>query len=247
MNRSPSFRQPRAAWTLIELLVTVAVIGAVAAILLPVLGRVKEEARTVQCAANIRAYGNALMAFIADHNQSLPDRTTPEAAERNPLRYGSWAQPYLERPLKELRCPLINAEERKGNVGFAYSGNGGLPNVYPRLKDIPAPMSRVVLAAEMYAWVDGFWVSGHMNRTVWGNGNGGAAPGDEGTARRPQYHGSREHRGIHLYFLDGHVQRVSAPDNDWAKGPTYGNATNGGYFYTTGQFTNMKTGKWIIR
>lgn len=245
-NRPPS-RCNRAAWTLAELLITIAVLAVLMAILLPVMGRVREKARTVECMTNLRSYGTAVMAFIADHNQSLPDRTTPDLAVQNPLDYPGWVQPYVGKPLKELRCPLVNAQERDENRGFAYNGNGSLPDYYPRLTGIPVPPSRLVLAAEMYTWSGGFSDRGHFNRTIWGNATGGANPADEGQKLRPQYHGSPAHRGLHLFFLDGHIKLVSAQDNDWAAGPTYGDATNGGYFYDRRQFDRMKRGKLIVQ
>jgi len=236
----------RQGWTLVELLVASVLVLLVLSLLLPVFSKVSEAAKASSCAGNMRAYGTAVLAFVADNNGTLPDRRT-EVANKPDLRFGSWVQPYIGRPMSEFRCPNATAAERRLSGGFGYTGNGGLTEWFPSLKDIPAPLGRVVLAGEMYSWVDGFWVSGHFNRTVWGNGNGGASPDDEGSARRPQYHGSYKDRGLHLFFLDGHVERVSAPGNDWGKGPTLGNATNGGYFFTTSQFSSLKRRTMVVR
>lgn len=240
MNHSPS-NSLRAAWTLIELLVVITIVAVLAAILLPVLGRTKDAARATGCITHIRAYGNAVVAFIADNNRSLPDRSTEDLRKTTGLAFTTWIQPYLDGPVKDLHCPIANAEERETDSGFGYSGNGALTESYPRPYDVPAPASRIVLAAEMYYW-DGFLTAAHLNRTIWGNA-GGVDPVDEGTKRRPQYHGSRDHRGLHLYFLDGHVELVSATNNNWKNSPTYGNATNGGPYYDVSQFLRMKQGR----
>jgi prepilin-type N-terminal cleavage/methylation domain-containing protein len=61
-------RQARVAFTIIELLVVVAIIAILAAMLLPVLGRAKESARRVVCMNNLRQSVQALL-FYADENE----------------------------------------------------------------------------------------------------------------------------------------------------------------------------------
>jgi prepilin-type N-terminal cleavage/methylation domain-containing protein len=55
------------AFTLIELLVVVAVISVLVALLLPALGRARAEARTVQCKANLRQLGTAMVMYQNDY------------------------------------------------------------------------------------------------------------------------------------------------------------------------------------
>ena len=51
MNATP---KPNRAFTLIELLIVIAVIAVLVALIIPALGRTKEQARRVQCLSNIR-------------------------------------------------------------------------------------------------------------------------------------------------------------------------------------------------
>jgi prepilin-type N-terminal cleavage/methylation domain-containing protein/prepilin-type processing-associated H-X9-DG protein len=63
------------AFTLIELLVVVAVIAILAGLLLPVLGRAKEQAIRVQCKSNERQQILALTMYAHDNKDFLPDDT----------------------------------------------------------------------------------------------------------------------------------------------------------------------------
>lgn len=72
-------------FTLMELLVTIAVIAILAALLLPVLNKGKERARRAKCQSNLRQIGIALRQYTNDYRDLLPDATT-----NNPAYYGSW-------------------------------------------------------------------------------------------------------------------------------------------------------------
>lgn len=61
-----------AAFTLTELLTVIAIIGMLAAILIPIVGKVRQTARQTSCAANLRQIGVALNNYIADHKGQLP-------------------------------------------------------------------------------------------------------------------------------------------------------------------------------
>jgi prepilin-type N-terminal cleavage/methylation domain-containing protein/prepilin-type processing-associated H-X9-DG protein len=60
------------AFTLVELLVVIAIIALLAAMLLPVLGRAKEEARATACLSNLHQVGVALQIYVQENNNKLP-------------------------------------------------------------------------------------------------------------------------------------------------------------------------------
>lgn len=68
-------------FTLIELLVTVAIISLLLAITIPVIGRVRESAKTTRCLANLHSIGQAVTAYIGDNHGFFPPMATMPTIE----------------------------------------------------------------------------------------------------------------------------------------------------------------------
>ena len=60
-------------FTLVELLTVIAIIGVLAAIIIPTVGKVRESAQRTVDASNLREILKAAMLYAADHNDRLPD------------------------------------------------------------------------------------------------------------------------------------------------------------------------------
>ncbi|MCC6415602.1 MAG: prepilin-type N-terminal cleavage/methylation domain-containing protein [Opitutaceae bacterium] len=70
-------RRALSAFTLIELLTVIAIIGILAAIVIPTVGSVREKAQRAVDANNLREIAKAAMIYATDNNDRLPD---PDAA-----------------------------------------------------------------------------------------------------------------------------------------------------------------------
>ncbi len=81
-------------FTLIELLTVIAIIGILAAIIIPTVGRVRQTARTAACLSNLRQFGVASAMYQHENHGRLnyqPGTTTPE-------KWGFWQErfaPYI--------------------------------------------------------------------------------------------------------------------------------------------------------
>ena len=69
----------RRGFTLVEMLVVIAIIAILVSMLLPALNKVREAARTLKCAANLHQIGIGFQMYRAENNNFLP----PEDAEIN--------------------------------------------------------------------------------------------------------------------------------------------------------------------
>ena len=60
------------AFTLIEILVVLVIVGVLAAVCVPVFGRVAETGRAAKCVSNLRQLGSALGLYLGEHNMTMP-------------------------------------------------------------------------------------------------------------------------------------------------------------------------------
>jgi len=121
-NTRPSAFDLQPAFTLIELLVVTAVIGILASLLLPVLGRAKEAARSTACMSNLHQIGIALQLYVQDNNNRLPVMRDKSLTTTNTL---PGPDRVLARDLGNtnvLRCPS-DREQLFEQTGSSYAWN----------------------------------------------------------------------------------------------------------------------------
>lgn len=129
--------------TLAELLTVLAVIGILAAILIPVTSRARDSAKVAACQSNLRELGTAVYLFAADHDDHTPPNINPEL---DPPELDDMAGTFVGGPGGDVRTLgwLIPEE---------YGGPPGSPNRYidnPSVLFCPSLSDNVYAASDEY-------------------------------------------------------------------------------------------------
>lgn len=212
----------RSGFTLVELLVVIAVIAVLAALLLPALKNAQSSAGNTQCVANLRQVHMAYMLDTQDHDMRIPrsynDQSRGDDSYSNTWieHYheslgGNWQVPDGGAPAAKIAgCPFHRKLKARGPNQRTFSINTALTDndrvrpttPAPRLHSFAQPGKAALLA-------DG---------AVKANGSSYGAFNN--TSQQPDRpHGGR----FNILFLDGHVEAWNA--EQWNAVKTY--AANG--------------------
>lgn len=205
------------AFTLIELLSVIAVVGVLAAILVPVIGRVRAAAKTSKCAANLRTVHNGFNLYAADNKgyypaaRFHPTQSDPARGRRN-RNSGSYGNhwegelaPYVGVNLRSVAaenspvatfsiCPegLTGMNAHLVYKGAAFTASGYSLDYQVKAVEIRNP-TKTVLVGDSDDYHLGLWA--------------GMLPGADGkyASGDPVRHANE----ANYLFVDGHVAKLS--------------------------------------
>ena len=124
MQHGPGRSVQRNGFSLIELLVVLAITGILTAILLPTLASIRENANRVISSSHQRNIGHALIMWGSDHKNQLPESRVlltnpPRPGELMVARYGSASNdPYAKRQYVESDSEIVEGWD---GLGWLYA------------------------------------------------------------------------------------------------------------------------------
>jgi prepilin-type N-terminal cleavage/methylation domain-containing protein/prepilin-type processing-associated H-X9-DG protein len=216
----------RRAFTLIELLIVIGVIGVLASLLLPALTSAKRSAQFTRCKSNLHQVGMALTMYVSDFNVYPPTQAEDAVsyASLPALAPKTWAdllEPYTSG--KQLRvlftlgssndpvfsCPCTYGYNETGvdPAPCGVLGLGGTTVGLEHVRIIPVPENRVLVPSEMIAVGDLGMRDEYGNMIPIAGRIGFFVSGGEGPDQRPIEYTKRRHGSkANMVFCDAHVE-----------------------------------------
>ncbi len=209
--KKTSTKQPTRGFTLIELLTVIAIIGILAAILIPVVGRVRESARAAKCGSNVRMLVQACHIFAEETGRFPPtEGHNPPGPPPGPqtnwillLGQGGYTSKVvnLNNNGEEAIwfCPTAIGY-RPGTNANSYGMNWQAGSWFTTVGNAGTP-DRAMAATKTAMVMDGSWAGGTWRTFV---GRSGAFPD---FVHPPPGDPNDPSAAINVAFVDGHVER----------------------------------------
>jgi prepilin-type N-terminal cleavage/methylation domain-containing protein/prepilin-type processing-associated H-X9-DG protein len=207
-RRAYSMRASRA-FTLVELLMTIGVIGILAALVLSALSRARAATQAITCLNNLQQWGNATHLYALDNNDLLPPegKATPSDNDLNRTGYRAW---YVQLP-EQMNLPRYRDMPWRTNSSIQPD---------PSIWICPANSRRCHASnttTNLFHYclnhlVNGTGDENHQTpitairypvQVVWLFDNGGLAA----FAQQNNVHSNLHSRGAQFLFIDGHAAR----------------------------------------
>lgn len=129
-------------FTLVEGLVVVAILVVLAALALPIFGKLTKRSEMIQCTAHLRAMGVAAFSYASDHDGWLPGPTQGD-------QYAYYSAAHVETATQTSTNSRILLAAFVPYLGLPVPGEPGRRNeaIFPKIAECPT-MKKAILAQE---------------------------------------------------------------------------------------------------
>ncbi len=213
MKKTPS------AFTLIELLIVIAIISILAAILFPVFARARESARRASCMSNLKQIGLGWIQYAQDYDDRVMPRDSGTISGKMHYWWGSWVsatntlnenegllQPYMKNHQIQA-CTSFDNQLRAALRLTGYAYNNEYLHTFGR---IPVHLAQIVDPVETVVMADSARLDFAAPYALQGN-TYLTPPGPDSTigtmGNYPAFHGRHNGMGVVLW-ADGHAKAM---------------------------------------
>ncbi|MDR1283763.1 MAG: prepilin-type N-terminal cleavage/methylation domain-containing protein [Opitutaceae bacterium] len=160
--RLATSRRENGAFTLVELLTVIAIIGILAAIIIPTVGKVRESARTAVCASNLRQTGAAIMLWGNDNKGLyLPSRVAGMGGMFGTQYWNWYGSAYSTGKASEGLSPLAGYMGMPTDVDNGWKALNRI-TICPLARSDSVPAAPAdLLGAYGYPYVANYWIMAH--------------------------------------------------------------------------------------
>ena len=190
-------------FTLIELLMVIAIIAILASLLLPALSKAKEKAREIHCSGNLKQIAPAVLMYTLDYNGWMPLSYTAASQMSWVGRIASYLKNDETFACTAGRSQLYKVFASESKTNYMYAENLGFidaawgwPTANPNCG--PRRMDKCKKHSECAMVIDGRDAS--MGKVMFLIGNVSAAG---------NYAELRHSTSINVLFADGHIRKDS--------------------------------------
>ncbi|EIP96682.1 prepilin-type N-terminal cleavage/methylation domain-containing protein [Opitutaceae bacterium TAV1] len=215
------YPKPSCAFTLVELLTVIAIIGILAAIIIPTVGKVRKTAERATCSANLRNVYNFTMLYASDNKDLMPLARTSGLAseeEQNALFWRRAILPYMgvspvsgENVFRSTgaTCPVV--QKLVATLNPSYPNRAGLVNyamnIYIRPNTSLSPPTRLPVSAFRSPSKTMLYTEAPIDPSTWPSPTMTQPLAAIMKGDAPKY-GDYHDGSQNVVFADGHIENI---------------------------------------